>query len=139
MRFEIWQGFKITRNLARYRTRGGGNRRSGAVFQPGFGGWFSVDGRRRHFGTGANDHGQITVAIEGSGIGIPAKDRDHIFLRYYRGSNASGYVGTGIGLCPVSTVIRLHAGDIAVESKEGKGARFTTTLPGQYGTIPSRA
>jgi two-component system OmpR family sensor kinase len=73
--------------------------------------------------------GQIAVTIEDFGIGIPARDREHIFSRYYRGSNVSGFVGTGIGLFLVATVLRLHAGDIAVESEEGAGTRFITTLP----------
>jgi signal transduction histidine kinase len=72
---------------------------------------------------------QIVVTIEDFGIGIPAKDRAHIFLRHYRGGNVSGFVGTGIGLFLVSTVLRLHAGEITVASEEGVGTRFTTTLP----------
>jgi signal transduction histidine kinase len=71
----------------------------------------------------------IVVMIEDSGIGIPARDQANIFSRYYRGSNVSGFVGTGIGLFLVATVMRLHGGDIAVESKEGSGARFTARLP----------
>jgi two-component system, OmpR family, sensor kinase len=82
---------------------------------------------------------QITVTIEDSGIGIPANDREHIFSRYYRGSNVSGFVGTGIGLFLVATVIRLHAGGISVESNEGKGARFIITLPEQFEAATSRA
>jgi signal transduction histidine kinase len=72
---------------------------------------------------------QITVSIEDFGIGIPVKDREHIFNRYYRGSNVSGFVGTGVGLFLVATVLRLHAGIIEVESKEGAGTRFTVTVP----------
>jgi signal transduction histidine kinase len=75
-----------------------------------------------------NENG-IAVAIEDGGIGIPAKDLDYIFTRYYRGSNVSGFVGTGIGLFLVATVVRLHGGDIAAKSTEGTGSRFTVTLP----------
>jgi two-component system, OmpR family, sensor kinase len=71
---------------------------------------------------------QIAVIVEDSGIGIPKRDRDHIFERYYRGDNVSGFVGTGIGLFLVATVITLHAGAVAVESEEGVGSRFTVTL-----------
>jgi signal transduction histidine kinase len=72
---------------------------------------------------------RLTVTVEDAGIGIPPKDIDRIFDRYYRGSNVSGFVGSGIGLFLVSTVLRLHNGDIAVESTEGIGTRFTVSLP----------
>ena len=48
----------------------------------------------------------------------------------------SGFVGTGIGLFLVATVLRLHAGDIDFESKEGPGTRFTTTLPEMPRAVP---
>jgi signal transduction histidine kinase len=70
-----------------------------------------------------------SVVVEDNGIGIPAKDQGQIFSRYYRGSNVSGVVGSGIGLFLVTTVVHLHGGEITVESDEGKGARFTVTLP----------
>jgi len=70
-----------------------------------------------------------SVVVEDRGIGIPAQDRAHIFTRYYRGSNVCGLVGTGVGLFLVATVVHLHGGDVAVESSEGKGSRFTITLP----------
>ena len=71
---------------------------------------------------------RITIAIEDNDIGIPANDVSRIFERYYRGSNVSGFVGNGIGLFLVATVVRLHDGDIAVESTEGKGSWFMITL-----------
>ncbi len=72
--------------------------------------------------------GTIAVTVEDSGIGIPAKDQEHVFSRYYRGGNATGFVGTGIGLFLLAMVVRLHGGQIAVDSEEGKGSRFTVTL-----------
>jgi len=71
---------------------------------------------------------RIAVSVEDSGIGIPENDRQHVFSRYYRGSNVSGFVGTGVGLFLVATVLRLHDGEVAVESSEGKGSRLTVTL-----------
>ena len=73
--------------------------------------------------------GVTTVVVEDHGIGIPQQDRERIFTRYYRGSNVSGFVGTGVGLFLVETVVHLHGGDISVESREGQGSRFTVTLP----------
>ncbi len=73
--------------------------------------------------------GQIEVTVEDQGLGIPEADRERLFERYYRGSNVSGIVGTGIGLYLVKTVVDLHGGTVAVESKEGEGSRFLVRLP----------
>jgi two-component system OmpR family sensor kinase len=62
-------------------------------------------------------------------MGIPEKDVERLFERYFRASNVSGVVGTGVGLYLVKMVVALHHGDVAVESKEGKGSRFTVRLP----------
>ena len=75
------------------------------------------------------ENGEVVVVVEDHGIGIPEQDRDRLFTRYARGSNVSGIVGTGIGLYLVKMVIDLHQGGVAVESREGKGSRFTVRLP----------
>jgi signal transduction histidine kinase len=73
--------------------------------------------------------GGLAVTVEDRGIGIPAADLDHLFERYFRGSNVSGIVGTGVGLNLVKMVVDLHGGSVTVESQEGKGSRFTVHLP----------
>jgi signal transduction histidine kinase len=77
----------------------------------------------------AHEGAQVAVAIEDNGIGIPEADRDRVFERYYRGSNTSGIVGTGVGLSLVKTIADLHKGVIALHSREGEGSRFTVRLP----------
>jgi two-component system OmpR family sensor kinase len=72
---------------------------------------------------------RIAVAIEDRGIGIPESEREQVFERYYRGSNTSGIVGSGVGLYLVSTIVELHHGSVASQSREGEGSRFTVTLP----------
>jgi two-component system, OmpR family, sensor kinase len=72
---------------------------------------------------------RAVVTVEDTGLGIPAGDVDRLFERYYRGSNVSGIVGTGVGLNLVKMVVDLHGGDIVVESAEGKGSKFTVRLP----------
>src|ERR1700733_12286022 len=72
---------------------------------------------------------EIVVAVADHGIGIPAADFDRLFERYHRGSNVSGIVGTGVGLYLVKMVVDMHGGAVAVDSKEGDGARFTIRLP----------
>ena len=75
------------------------------------------------------DGDATSVTVEDHGIGIPEHDRAQIFTRYYRGSNVTGFVGTGVGLFLVATVVHLHGGSITVESHEGLGSRFTVILP----------
>lgn len=73
--------------------------------------------------------GEIEVIVQDHGIGIPEADRVRLFERYYRGGNAAGIVGTGIGLFFVKTVLELHGGLIGVESLEGEGSCFRVRLP----------
>jgi len=79
--------------------------------------------------TSRADDGWLVVAVEDRGIGIPLADVCRLFERYFRGSNVSGIVGTGVGLNLVKMVVDLHGGDITVESQEGQGSRFTVRLP----------
>ena len=75
------------------------------------------------------DFDRVKVVVKDYGVGIPKQDVEHLFERYFRGSNVSGVVGTGVGLYLVKTVIDLHEGSVAVVSAEGKGSTFTVRLP----------
>ncbi len=75
------------------------------------------------------ESGRIAVAVEDRGIGIPAGETERLFVRYFRGSNVSGIVGTGVGLYLVKMLVDLHGGSISVESREGEGSRFVVRLP----------
>jgi two-component system, OmpR family, sensor kinase len=79
--------------------------------------------------TSRAEDGGFAVTVEDRGIGIPPADVGRLFERYFRGSNVSGIVGTGVGLNLVKMVIDLHGGSVTVESQEGKGSRFTVRLP----------
>ena len=72
---------------------------------------------------------EIMVVIEDHGIGIPESEQGQVFERYYRGSNTSGIVGSGVGLYLVRTIVELHKGSVALHSREGAGSRFTVQLP----------
>jgi len=73
----------------------------------------------------------LKISVSDSGIGIPAKDLERIFERFYRVENPENghQTGTGVGLHIVSEYVKLHQGDIGVESKLGKGSIFTVTIP----------
>jgi two-component system OmpR family sensor kinase len=77
----------------------------------------------------AREGAHTVVVIEDCGIGIPDKDRHRVFERYYRGSNTSGIVGSGVGLYLVKAIVELHEGSVVLESCEGEGSRFTVRLP----------
>ncbi|MGA1841069.1 MAG: ATP-binding protein [bacterium] len=74
---------------------------------------------------------KITVSIEDQGIGISREDQKVIFdpFRQARGPLYRKYGGTGLGLSIVKEFVRLHGGDIWVESEPGKGSKFSFTLP----------
>jgi PAS domain S-box-containing protein len=63
------------------------------------------------------------------GIGIPAEELPKVFDRFYRASTAAGIAGTGIGLNVAREIVRIHGGEIEVESCEGQGSVFTLSMP----------
>ena len=79
--------------------------------------------------TTVQEDAQLAIVIEDHGLGIPEKDQQHVFERYYRGSNTSGIVGSGVGLYLVGTIVDLHGGTVSLDSEEGEGSRFTVRLP----------
>ena len=76
-----------------------------------------------------DDTAQISVVDQG--IGIPAREIDRIFERFYRVDPARhrSTGGTGLGLSIVKHVAATHGGDVTVWSVEGQGSTFTLTLP----------
>ena len=79
----------------------------------------------------AGDPRSISVVVADEGIGIPARDLDRIFERFYRVDSARDRRtgGTGLGLAIVRHVAANHDGEVLVESQEGVGSTFTLALP----------
>jgi len=70
---------------------------------------------------------EFELQIEDTGVGIPADALPHIFDAYRQAHRERG--GTGLGLAIVRGITEAHGGRITVESREGKGSRFTVLLP----------
>ncbi len=73
----------------------------------------------------------VEIAVSDQGVGIPERELERVFERFYRvdraRSRATG--GTGLGLSIVKHVAASHGGAIAVWSVEGEGSTFTIRLP----------
>lgn len=76
-------------------------------------------------------HNNILLSITDQGLGIPQKDLQKVFDRFYRVDKARARKqgGTGLGLAITKEVIKAHGGTIWVESQEGRGSTFYITLP----------
>ena len=73
----------------------------------------------------------IEIAVRDHGAGIPKRDLERIFERFYRVDRARSREtgGTGLGLAIVNHVAGNHGGACRVESREGEGSEFTLVLP----------
>jgi heavy metal sensor kinase len=86
---------------------------------------------------------QAVLTIADTGCGIPPNHLPHIFDRFYRvggaGPEASPEKGLGLGLSFVAWIVKAHQGTVQVESEQGKGTRFTVTLPLAAESVPAAA
>ena len=73
----------------------------------------------------------VNVVVRDRGVGIPTKDLERIFERFYRVDRARSREtgGTGLGLSIVRHVATNHGGEVLVESQEGLGSTFILRLP----------
>jgi signal transduction histidine kinase len=80
---------------------------------------------------GDEEHNVIHFSVWDTGIGIPQQDLRWLFRPFEQldGSLSRPYAGTGLGLCLVSRLTRMHGGRVSVESELGQGSRFTVSLP----------
>ena len=82
--------------------------------------------------------GGATIEVADTGIGIDPAELPRIFDRFYRGSRASEArgSGSGLGLAIVRSIVEMHGGTVAVESRLGQGSTFRVTLPAQPRLTP---
>jgi signal transduction histidine kinase len=90
----------------------------------------------------AGTHGEapevVCIEVSDTGKGIPNESMPHIFERFYRMQEGTGFArGTGLGLFITRYIAESHHGRIEVKSQVGKGATFTIRLPTASNTRPT--
>ena len=75
--------------------------------------------------------GQLAIDVADTGIGIKPEETEKIFDRFFRSADprVGKIVGTGLGLTLAREVMRLHGGDVTVQSELNRGSTFTATMP----------
>ena len=85
----------------------------------------------------ATDGPSVHLSVADRGIGIPRRDLERIFERFYRVDRARSREtgGTGLGLAIVRHVASNHGGEVTVDSREGEGSTFTLVMPAGPGPV----
>ncbi|MBV8223591.1 MAG: response regulator, partial [Verrucomicrobia bacterium] len=80
----------------------------------------------------------MRLIVEDSGCGIPEEELPRLFERFHRVQSSKGrtHEGTGIGLALVAELVKIHHGQISVESELEKGSRFIVSIPAGKGHLP---
>jgi signal transduction histidine kinase len=77
------------------------------------------------------EDGRLRIAVEDTGHGISPEDLPRLFDKFFRSEDprVQAETGTGLGLSLAREVVRMHGGEITVESELDKGSTFTVSLP----------
>jgi two-component system, OmpR family, phosphate regulon sensor histidine kinase PhoR len=91
---------------------------------------FTDSGERVEVRTMARGHRAI-VEVNNSGSVIPDSEREQLFDRFFRASDATVRVvpGVGLGLAIVKAIVEAHDGTISIDSDEANGTTFRFSLP----------
>jgi PAS domain S-box-containing protein len=98
---------------------------------------FTLEGSIRLTLTAAGD--RVLLQVTDTGTGIPEQDLSRIFHRFHRVEGALGrtHEGSGIGLALVQELVKLHGGDVRVQSGPGHGSTFTVDIPAGKAHLPA--
>ncbi|MFD2037221.1 ATP-binding protein [Belliella marina] len=89
---------------------------------------YSKDGQEVDFSIW-EENGTLRSEIKDHGIGIPKKEQDQLFDRFFRAKNVGIIEGSGLGLSIVKKCIEVLKGEIRFESDPGKGTTFFVSIP----------
>ena len=75
--------------------------------------------------------GEVRIAVEDTGMGVPEAEVHRLFERFFRSSTAQSEAiqGTGLGLTIVSSIAHAHHGEVGYAPRSGGGSVFSITLP----------
>ncbi|MFY8107271.1 MAG: sensor histidine kinase [Elstera sp.] len=92
---------------------------------------FTPEGGEVRITWGLNPNGEAELSVTDTGIGISPEEQTAIFDPFYQVDNGLSrhHTGAGLGLPLVKSLIELHGGRVALESRAGEGSRFTLTFP----------
>jgi signal transduction histidine kinase len=92
---------------------------------------FTPAGGKIMISTMKNGTEWVQISVNDSGPGIPAKEKQKIFDKFYQlaGNGGPKPKGTGLGLSISKALVELHGGKIWVESELHRGSKFSFTLP----------
>jgi len=95
------------------------------------GGRITLSARRTAGEASPAGAGWVEVTVRDEGMGIPKKDLNRIFERFYRVDKARSrnMGGTGLGLSIALEIVKMHGGTIRIESDTGQGTTVVFTLP----------
>ncbi|HEY6279937.1 MAG TPA: ATP-binding protein [Streptosporangiaceae bacterium] len=81
--------------------------------------------------TAGSEDGSAVITVSDTGIGIPEKDQELLFTRFFRASNAveAAIQGSGLGLSIARTIVANHHGDLRMASVQNKGTTVTVRIP----------
>ena len=80
---------------------------------------------------------EIAIRVSDTGVGIPKENRGRLFTPFFTTKQIGK--GTGLGLPIAYGIVKLHHGQISVESEPGRGSVFTVTIPADLRDYPSAA
>jgi two-component system OmpR family sensor kinase len=78
----------------------------------------------------SDDGGDVVIEVADTGPGIPEQDIERVWEELYRGEQARGVPGSGLGLPLARAIIQRHGGIVSLRSKPGQGTLFSVRLPG---------